>query len=64
VAPAEELRAMQAYLRPSKLDLRSKPKKSKPLTMIEILDFAGRVNDIHDKLISLLETMKKPESLR
>jgi hypothetical protein len=55
---------IQAYLRPSKLDVRTKAKKAKPLTMTQIVDFTGRVNAIHDRLVSLLELMKKPKSSR
>jgi hypothetical protein len=54
----------QAYLRPARLDLRTKSKKAKPLTMVEILEFIGRVGNIHDKLLVLLQQMKKPQSSR
>jgi hypothetical protein len=64
VDPGEELRAIQAFLRPGRFDIRTKSTKWKPLTMTEIVDFAGRVNDIHVQLISLLELMKKRKSLR
>jgi hypothetical protein len=64
VDPGEELRMIQAFLRPHKLDLRRKWAKAKPLTMREIVDFTGRVNDIHDKLIDLLKLMKKRKSSR
>jgi len=64
IDPGEELRAIQAYLRPRKLDVRSKSKKWKPLTMTEIMDFARRVGNIHDKLLTLLTLMKKRKSLR
>jgi hypothetical protein len=56
--------AIQAYLRPSKWDVRSKSKKAKPLTMTEIVDFTGRVNAIHDRLISLLKQMNMPKASR
>jgi hypothetical protein len=59
-----ELRAIEAYLRPGKLDIRNKSKKWKPLTILEIVEFTGRINKIRDTLGSLLELMKKPESLR
>jgi hypothetical protein len=39
----------QAYLRPARLDLRTKSKKAKPLTMVEISDFTGRVGQIHER---------------
>ena len=64
VDPGEELRAIQAFLRPHTLDHRKKWTKAKSLTMMEIVDFTGRVNDIHEKLIALLELMKKRKSLR
>jgi hypothetical protein len=56
--------AIQAYLRPSKWDVRTKAKKAKPLTMTEIVDFTGRVNAIHDRLVTLLKLMNMPESSR
>jgi hypothetical protein len=55
---------IQAFLRPSKLDTRTKSKKYKPLKMMEIAEFTGRVGTIHDKLISLLTLMHKRKSLR
>jgi hypothetical protein len=55
---------VQAYLRPSKFDTRNKAKKMKPLTITEILDFTGKVEDVHNVLILLLEQMKKPKSSR
>jgi hypothetical protein len=58
VDPGEELRAIQAFLRPGKLDIRKKSKTWKPLTMTEIGKFIGRVNDIHDALVSLLALME------
>jgi hypothetical protein len=61
VDPGEELRVIQAVLRPHTLDHRKKSMKAKPLTMVEIADFTGRVNDIHEKLIALLELMKKED---
>jgi len=64
VDPGEELRAIQAYLRPGRFDIRSKSKKWKPLTMVEIVEFTVRVGEIHDRLISLLVLMKKRKSLR
>jgi len=64
VDPGEELRAIQAYLRPGSLDTRAKWQKSNPLTMMEIVDFTGRVGENQHKLISLLEQMKKRKSLR
>ena len=48
VDPQGELRAIQAYLLPGKLDIRKKTKKCEPLTMTEIVEFTGRVNKIHD----------------
>jgi hypothetical protein len=64
VDPGEELRMVAARLRPGKLDTRMKSKKAKPLEMMEIAEFTERVNDLHDKLISLLALMKKRKSLR
>jgi hypothetical protein len=64
VDPGDELRAIQAFLRPGKLDVRSKSKKWKPLTMNEIADFTDRVGQIHQKLILLLAQMNKRKSLR
>ncbi len=55
---------MQAYLQPGRFDARAKVKKHKPLSIVEISDFTGRVGDIHEKLISLLALMKKRKSLR
>jgi hypothetical protein len=54
----------QAYLRPARLDTRAKSKKFEPLTMVEIVNFTGRVGDIHEKLISLLTLMKKRKPSR
>jgi hypothetical protein len=62
--PEEEERTIQAFLRPGRFDTRTKSKKFKPLTMVEIVDFTGRIGDIHEKLISLLKQMKKRKSLR
>jgi hypothetical protein len=59
-----ELWAIQTYLRPGKLDIRNKSKKWTPLTILEIVEFIGRVNKISDTLSSLLELMKKHESLQ
>jgi hypothetical protein len=56
VDPQGELRAIQAYLRPGKLDIRKKSKTWKPLTMVEIVEFTGRVDKIRDNLISLLKS--------
>ncbi len=58
------VRSTEAYLRPPKIDTRGKQKKMKPLTMGEIVDFTGRILDIHNALIVLLERMKQPESSR
>jgi len=57
---------IQAYLRPGKLDTRTKTAKLtfRPLTKSEIEDFADRVEDIHEKLILLLALMRKQKSLR
>jgi hypothetical protein len=55
---------IQAYLRPAKFDVRTKSVKAKPLTMVEIVEFTGRVNEIHEKLISVLQRMSKRKSLR
>jgi hypothetical protein len=60
----EDGTGVQAYLRPSRFDVRSKSTKAKPLTMVEIGNFVERVGKIHDQLISLLERIKKRKSLR
>jgi hypothetical protein len=57
-------KGIQAYLRPAKFDTRNKSKQMKPLTILEIVDFTGRVGDIHSMLILLLQQMKKPKSSR
>jgi hypothetical protein len=57
-------RGIQAYLRPPKADVRNKSKKMAPLTMVEIIEFTGRVSNVHDALIVLLHQMKKSKSLR
>jgi len=61
---ADEVNETQAHLRPARLDVRAKSAKAKPLTMVEIIEFTGRVNQIHDKLISLLQRMKKRKPSR
>jgi len=55
---------MQAYLRPGKFDTRTKAKTLNPLETQEIIEFAGRVSDLHDQLILVLEQMKKSKKLR
>jgi hypothetical protein len=55
---------VQAYLRPSRRDARNKSKKTKPLTLVQILDFTGRVNDVHEQIILLLKQMKQPKASR
>ena len=60
----DEVTGVQAYLRPAKFDVRSKSTKAKPLTMVQIVEFAGRVGKIHDQLILLLQRMKKRKSSR
>jgi hypothetical protein len=57
-------RGVAAYLRPSQLDVRTKTRNMKPLTMVEIVAFTGRVGDIHSDLISLLELTHQPQSSR
>ena len=59
-----EKHSMQAYLRPGKFDTRTKAKTLKPIETQEIIEFAGRVSDLHDQLILVLEQMKKPKQLR
>jgi hypothetical protein len=64
VAVPDEITGFQAYLRPGRLDARVQSQKSKPLTIVEIVEFTGRVNEIHGRLISLLTLMKKRKALR
>jgi hypothetical protein len=59
-----ELTGFQAYLRPGQFDTRVQSQKFKPLTVLEIIDFILKVNDIHDNLISLLALMRKRKSFR
>ncbi|MGB6534680.1 MAG: hypothetical protein WBF58_01810 [Xanthobacteraceae bacterium] len=59
-----EKHSMQAYLRPGKFDTRTKAKTLKPIETQEIIEFTGRVSDLHDQLILVLEQMKKSKQLR
>jgi hypothetical protein len=57
-------KAIQAYLRPGQLDSRAESKNVKPMTMVEIVEFTGRVGDLHDSLLNVLRLMEKRKSSR
>ena len=56
--------SLKAFLRPAKLDTRTKTRAYEPLETQEIVEFTRRVGDLHDQLILVLERMKKPKPVR